>query len=319
MFSARYTVLVICLLPACLADRDIEGLLKPSRPELTATSGDVLASLLGDEGLNARVHWPTKKKCFPTKATELLFDKKYTSDFRSAEEEKIMAAHPKKVNASKSFEYANDEVKCSVELYQIEVGPVTNITLPEKVTLTDVDKGASLLGGDGTIISASNLLFEGTLRNKIHAHCSICLVPKWAAAALGYNGNGCMKWVNGCDVTARLTILLAGKFQVEAKECLDATLANVETCLGAPKSCIYANATSGTAAIEDLDAHVDQIDGTSLCSLTGMSKHLLNQLLQEKEALIVEHLNQVLADSFLETANELLREEGVRPYNEHPK
>ena len=65
-----------------------------------------------------------------------------------------------------------------MELYQVEVGPVTNLTLPEKVTLKDVDGGTSLLGGDGTIISASNLLFQGKLRSKLHAHCSFCILPK---------------------------------------------------------------------------------------------------------------------------------------------
>ena len=86
---------------------------------------------------------------------------------------------------------------------------------------------------------------------------------------------------------------LALESQVIAKECLDASLANVDTCLEDPKACMYANATGGNAAIEDLDTHIDTLNGSSLCSLTGLTKHLLNDLLDQKRDLIIEHLNQV--------------------------
>eukprot|EP00976_Prorocentrum_cordatum_P068748 1179278-Prorocentrum_minimum.AAC.4 len=47
MASVPY-MMVLCLLPVCIASRDIEGLLKSSRQQPTAITGDVLASMLGE-------------------------------------------------------------------------------------------------------------------------------------------------------------------------------------------------------------------------------------------------------------------------------
>jgi len=263
--------------------------------------------------------WPTFKKCFPTTATELLFEQQYTSGFREHYEKKIMddTNPPKEIPGSYQLHYKSSAFKMTADMHHFKVGPVSNLTLPETVTLADIDGGGgkSFLGGDGTLISSSDLTFKGQLHNKLHVVASLCLWPKgWIFGS----DDHCSKWVSGCHLDANVTVHVSGSLQFKAKECLDASLANVQTCIADLRQCMYADVTEGSAVVKTLETHIDDISGSELCELTGVTRSWLNKFLQESEPQMVDFLNQELGKIFVETFNKLLREEQIKPFKQHP-
>jgi len=235
---------------------------------------------------------------------------------------KLMTGPPKDVEGEFNFKQDKGGFKCEATITTVKVGPVTQLELPEVINMTDMDgKSISILNGDGTRLSTSNLHFGADAHAKVHVSCSVCAFSG-ISSALGWGesraAENCGTWLKYCDVHGKIRMRSSGKMRVQAEECLDASLLSVASCISDLQSCMYASATGGRANITDFEVKVSHLEGDRLCAIAGITEDYVNDLLKDERAAFEEKLNSELALSFVDSVNLELNASNIKPYENHP-
>lgn len=251
--------------------------------------------------------------CLPTALQQLLVVGLYTPEFRTQQAAALraMTDPPLAIAFNQTFVEMRKGFKVDVTLHDLSWGPLSDLTLPETVTLTDIDGAPAWLpvSGDGARLATSHLAFASAAQGRLSARCSFC--PPFEG------GTDCTDWRKYCDLTATVSMTVAGTVRAAGDTCVLADPSCADAA-GDVSECVFATATAAAANVTGLTMTVSDIRGDHLCSAAGVTEAYLNDVLRRYSPQLRVEVEKTVSAGVVGGLNHALASQHVRPYSAHP-